>query len=153
MLYLLLIIFFFVIDFFLKNWVEVTPKEHLPRRLLNGHLDIRRLHNKGLAGGRFKEKPQLATLISGVCLFVVSLLGLPLLFKKGSRLNKLAISMILGGAAGNFFDRLGRGQVVDYLSFPKAKLKPIRKYVYNLADLLIFLGSAILVVKELFGKE
>lgn len=153
MFYLLLIIFFFVIDFFLKNWVEVTPKDHLPRPLLNGHLEIRRLHNKGLAGGRFKEKPQLATLISGACLFVVSLLGLPLLFKKGSRLNKLAISMILGGAAGNFFDRLGRGHVVDYLSFPKAKLKTIRKYVYNLADLLIFLGSAILVVKELFGKE
>lgn len=153
MLYLLLIMFFFVVDFFLKNCVEIAPKEHLPRKILNGHIEIRHLHNKGLAGGRFKEKPFLATVISGVCLFIVSLLGLPLLFKKGSRLNKLAISMILGGAAGNFFDRLGRGHVVDYLSFPKAKIKPIRRFVYNLADLLIFLGSAILLLKELLGKD
>lgn len=153
MLYLLLIIFFFAADFSLKNRIEITPEEHLPLKFLDGHVEIRRLHNKGLAGGRFKENPRLATLLSGVCLFLVSLLGFPLLFKKGSRLNKLAVSMILGGAAGNFFDRLGRGHVVDYISFPKAKIKPIRKYVYNLADLLIFLGSGILVLKELFGKD
>jgi len=153
MFYLLLIILFFVVDFFLKNCVEVAPKKPQPTTLLNGHIEIRRLHNKGLAGGRFKERPRLATLISGVCLLVVSLLGFPFLFKKGSFLNKLAISLILGGAAGNFFDRLGRGYVVDYLSFPRAKLKLIRKYIYNLADLLIFLGSAILFLRELFGKD
>ncbi len=153
MLYLLLIILFFAIDFVLKNCIEVAPRESLPKSVLNGHLELRRLHNKGLAGGRFKEKPRLATVISGICLLCVSLLGLPLLFKKGSRLNKLAIAMILGGATGNFFDRLGRGYVVDYLSFPKSTLKTIRNYVYNLADLLIFLGSGILVLKELFGKD
>lgn len=153
MLSLLLIVLFFVLDFFFKNCIEVAPKEALPKSLLNGHVELRRLHNKGLAGGRFKERPHLATVLSGVCLLCVSLLGLPLLFKKGSRLTKLAISMILGGATGNFFDRLGRGYVVDYISFPKAKIKPIRRFVYNLADLLIFLGSAILFVKELFDKD
>ena len=61
--------------------------------------------------------------------------------------------MILGGAFGNFFDRLGRGYVVDYLSFPKANPKVIRKYVYNLADLLIFVGSGILLIRELFVKD
>lgn len=153
MLYLLLIVLFFVLDFFLKNYIEVAPRQSLPKPMLNGHLEFLRLHNKGLAGGRFKERPRLATGISGICFLCVCLLGLPLLLKKGSRLNKLAFSMILGGAAGNFFDRLGRGYVVDYLSFPKSKIKQIRRYVYNLADLLIFLGSAILFVQELFCKD
>lgn len=153
MFFLLLIVLFFFIDFHIKNLIEVTPNEALPKSLLDGRIELRRLHNKGLAGGRFKKNPRVATLVSGICLFVVSLLMLPVLFKKGRLIGKLAISMILGGASGNFFDRLGRGYVVDYLSFPKAKLKIIRKYVYNLADLLIFLGSGILLIKELFGKD
>lgn len=153
MLFLLLIAFFFCIDFYLKNLIEVTSNEELPKSLLHGHIQLRRLHNKGLSGGRFKKSPRIATLISGICLLIVSLSLLPILFKKGRYLAKLAISMILGGAFGNFFDRLGRGYVVDYLSFPKVKIKQIRKYVYNLADLLIFLGSGILLIKELFGKD
>ena len=153
MLYLLLIGLFFAIDFFLKNCIETAPNQALPKIILNGYLELRRLHNKGLSGGRFKETPRLATIIAGICLLCISLIMLPLLFKKGSRLGKLAISMILGGAAGNFFDRLGRGYVVDYIGFPKVKPKILRKYVYNLADLLIFLGSGILLLKELFEKN
>lgn len=153
MLFLLLIALFFFIDFYLKNMIEITPNEKLPKSLLHGHIELRPLHNKGLAGGRLKACPRIATLISGICLLIVSLLMLPILFKKGRPLAKLAISMILGGAAGNFFDRLGRGYVVDYLSFPKVKIKQLRKYVYNLADLLIFLGSGILLLRELFGKD
>ena len=153
MLFLLLIALFFFIDFYLKNLIEVTPNEDLPESLVHGHIEICRLHNKGLAGGRFRKSPCIATLISGICLLIVSLSMLPILFKKGRYLSKLAIAMILGGAAGNFFDRLGRGYVVDYISFPKAKLKAIRNYVYNLADLLIFIGSGILLLKELFAKD
>ncbi len=153
MFFIVLIALFFFIDFYLKNLIEVTPNKKLPKSLLHGHVEIRRLHNKGLAGGRLKTRPCIATMICGICLLVASLSMLPILFKKGRYLGKLAISMILGGAFGNFFDRLGRGYVVDYLSFPKAKLKLIRNYVYNLADLLIFVGSGILLLKELFGKD
>jgi signal peptidase II len=153
MFFLLLIALFFLIDFHLKNLIEISPNEKFPKSLLHGHIELRRLHNKGLAGGRLKKNPRIATLVSGICLLIVSLLMLPVLFKKGRSLAKLAISMILGGAFGNFFDRLGRGYVVDYLSFPKVKIKQIRKYLYNLADLLIFLGSGILLLRELFGKD
>lgn len=149
MIYLLIACIVFAIDFYLKTWIEVKPKKDFPIRLAGGHVELRRLHNKGLAGSRLQDKPKQATLISALAFAGCLLLSLPWLFRKGDRLDKTAMAMILGGAAGNLFDRIGRGYVVDYLSFPKAKIKQIRRFVYNLADLFIFLGGALLLLREL----
>ena len=83
MFFFLLTTLFFLIDFNLKNLIEVTPSEYLPKSFLYGHIKLSRLHNKGLAGGRLKKRPRVATLISGLCLLVVSLTTLPFFSKKG----------------------------------------------------------------------
>jgi len=54
----------------------------------------------------------------------------------------LAISLILGGALGNLWDRLTIGQVVDFLQFY------VGEYYwpsFNVADSAIFLGAALLI--------
>ena len=153
MFYLLLAAVIFAADLYLKTKIEITPKAELPKTLAGGHIEITRLHNKGLAGSKLKDRPQLATLLSGIVLILCLLYSLTRFFRRGNGMEKAALAMICGGAAGNFFDRLGRGYVVDYLSFPKAKIKQIRKYVYNLADLFIFLGSGILILLELLRKR
>ena len=147
MFYLLLAAGIFAADLYLKTKIEITPEADLHKTLAHGHIELTRLHNKGLAGSRLTDKPRLATLIS--CLIY----SLTRFFRRDNGMEKAALAMICGGAAGNFFDRLGRGYVVDYLSFPKARIKQIRKYVYNLADLFIFLGSGILILLELFRKK
>ena len=38
-------------------------------------------------------------------------------------------------------------QVLDYLRFPKAP-GPLKKYTYNLADLAIFLGAVLMVLRR-----
>ena len=38
MLFLLLIALFFFIDFYLKNIIEITPNEKLPKSVLHGHI-------------------------------------------------------------------------------------------------------------------
>lgn len=57
--------------------------------------------------------------------------------------------LILGGGASNLLERLSQGAVYDYAQFPKAP-KPLRRFVFNLADLAVLAGSAGLC---LFGKE
>lgn len=153
MLYLLLAAGIFTVDLYLKTNIEITPKADLPKVLANGHIEITRSHNKGLAGGRLKDKPWLAIFLSGTVFVLCLIYSLTRFFCRDNGTEKAALAMICGGAAGNFFDRLGRGYVVDYLSFPKAKIKLIRKYVYNLADLFIFLGGVILILSELFRKK
>ena len=150
MIYLLIICIVFLADFYLKTWIEVKSRKELPITLADGHIELRRLHNKGLAGSRLENKPRTATLISSLAFIGCILLAVPVLFKKGVRTDKAALAMIIGGAAGNLFDRIGRGYVVDFITFPKAKIKQIRRFVYNLADLFIFLGSALLLIRELF---
>ena len=150
MICLLFVCAVFAADFFLKTWIEVLPQDEFPIRLAGGRLELHRLHNRGLAGSRLQDKPRMATFVSGISFFACALLALPLFFRRGDSAEKAALAMITGGAAGNLFDRIGRGYVVDYLSFPKAQIKQIRRFVYNLADLFIFLGAALLLARELF---
>ena len=56
--------------------------------------------------------------------------------KKGISLIKLALSVTLGGAVSNLYDRL-RDYVVDYFSIQFGRLKRV---VFNLGDMFIFFG-------------
>lgn len=58
------------------------------------------------------------------------------------------LAVIVGGALGNFVDRLFRGYVVDFfqvtfINFP----------VFNVADIVLCCGVIFLALKILFGKE
>jgi len=64
-------------------------------------------------------------------------------------LSGVALSLILGGAAGNLWDRVASGRVVDFLLFY------VRQYewpVFNLADSAIVIGASLLVLEILFHK-
>ena len=64
------------------------------------------------------------------------------LFGKGSG------ETVLGGAAGNLFDRLAYGYVIDMLEPLFARL-----FVFNPADAAVVCGAVLLGVYLLFGKE
>lgn len=80
-----------------------------------------------------------------VASFVGGMLG-GLLKTRGKIADKLALSLVLGGAISNLYDRLVRRYVVDYFSLQFGKLK---KVVFNLGDIFIFLGAAIFLIVEL----
>ena len=81
--------------------------------------------------------------------------GLPLFsghnqrLKPNRRQEGIALALILGGAVGNLFDRIFRGEVIDFLlfyyqgwSFP----------VFNIADIAINIGAALLIL-DLVGWQ
>ena len=78
--------------------------------------------------------------ISGLFGFLTALLP-----QKGKRVQKIGIAIILGGAISNLYDRLVRGYVVDYFSIEWDRLK---KVVFNLGDMFVFLGSAVIVAEQ-----
>lgn len=57
------------------------------------------------------------------------------------RQNPAAAGLALGGGLSNLWERLRQGRVYDYLRFPRVPGPPGR-YVYNLADMALFLGAA-----------
>ena len=62
-------------------------------------------------------------------------------------LAKLGAGIALGGGISNLWERIRHGRVLDYLRFPKAP-GPLKKYTYNLADLAIFLGAVLMVLRR-----
>lgn len=56
------------------------------------------------------------------------------------RKHPFAVGLILGGGLSNLWERTRQGSVLDYLQFPGAP-GPIKRYVYNLADLALFAGT------------
>lgn len=94
-------------------------------------------YNTGAAFGLFKEGSMVFTVLA----FIV--IGLILYFypqvEKADWSLRLAMSMQLGGAAGNLTDRLTIGHVTDFISvgtFP----------VFNVADASISVGAAVLFI-------
>ena len=63
----------------------------------------------------------------------------------GSLLLTIALSMILGGAIGNFIDRVRLGYVVDMFHFTL-----IDYPVFNVADSFVVIGTILLAYYILF---
>ena len=59
-------------------------------------------------------------------------------------------ALIIGGALGNFLDRLRMKYVVDFIDMG---IGSNRWYVYNLADAFITIGIVILIARELFVRK
>ena len=85
---------------------------------------------------------------SGIALVVVAVL----LWKNNDAhiATGVGLSLIMGGALGNLWDRLVRGRVVDFL------LVYVKQYqwpVFNLADSAIVIGAGLLILEILFAKK
>jgi len=65
---------------------------------------------------------------------------------RGQRRFLLALALILGGAVGNVIDRLLHGHVIDFLLF---YWRDWYYPAFNLADIAITCGAALLVLDEL----
>ena len=77
---------------------------------------------------------------------VVSLVAFAVMFSfyrnlaPGERFTALVLALVLGGASGNFIDRLWRGEVIDFLHFRLWGGYPWPDF--NLADAFIVVGVA-----------
>jgi signal peptidase II len=58
----------------------------------------------------------------------------------------LGLTLFVAGGASNWLDRLVRGSVIDFIN---VGVGPLRTGIFNVADVAIMLGVAIVVVAEL----
>lgn len=65
------------------------------------------------------------------------------------KVNKIALSLVIGGSIGNLIDRILRGAVVDFIDI---KIFGYNFPIFNLADTFIVIGVFLLII-EMFRKE
>ncbi|MGA9640166.1 MAG: signal peptidase II [Terriglobales bacterium] len=121
--------------------------------VIPGFFRIIHTENPGAAFGLFADSPsqwKVALLIafSVVALAIVSML----LWKNSHRFTStgVGLSLILGGAIGNLWDRIVSRHVVDFLLF---YVKSYQWPAFNVADSAIVVGACLLVFEILFTKS
>jgi len=87
---------------------------------------------------------------AGIALFASIVIVGWLLNKRESRYTLAGLTLVLGGALGNLWDRLVLGHVVDFLDFHWAGW---HFPAFNLADTAITLGVICLILDMFFTKE
>jgi signal peptidase II len=145
MLYILIAIIIVASENQIKNYIDKNLKDGEGQEILNGRIIISKYHNKGAFLNFMENKKEIVKTVSCIFLGLLLLLFTFMLPKKGNKLFKLGLSLVLGGAVSNVSDRFLRGYVVDYFSFNYKKLKNI---IFNLADIAIILGSFLIFLSS-----
>lgn len=130
----------FLGDLWLKGWVEKRIAEGENRPLLSGKLILRKHHNRGAVLNVGQGRRPLVAALSLALTVIVVVLFLMSLGHRGNNLLRVGLSLLLGGAFSNTYDRLRRRYVVDYLSFG-VKWSWLRKIIFNLSDFSILIGA------------
>ena len=121
--------------------------------VIPGFFRIIHAENPGAAFGIFADSPSplkvgLLIAFSIIALLIVSVL----LWKNSHSLTStgIGLSLILGGAVGNLWDRLVSRHVVDFLLF---YIGPHQWPAFNVADSAIVVGAMLLVFEIVFTKS
>lgn len=132
----------FVLDQVVKTVVRATLERGETRRLLPG-LSITRVVNEGIAFGLFPGRQAIVAILTvlALCGITVAIVGL----MRRHRGVATGGGLLIGGSLGNLVDRLAHGGVTDYLD-------PARWPAFNLADMAIVAGAALIAVGLLVSE-
>lgn len=138
-----------------KTYVRSAISPYDSVSVVPGWFRIVHTENPGAAFGVLADgDPRLRTvLLVGVAVIVLCAVTVALWNRRrplSSRLTRFGLALVLGGAAGNLFDRVTRGTVTDFLelyrggwSFP----------AFNVADSAITVGSVLLMIDLLWSPK
>ncbi len=106
--------------------------------------------NTGVSFGMFGGGAEFGRwMLSALALAIATALGV-WLWRVHKPWLAAALGMIIGGAIGNVIDRVRVGAVVDFLDF---HVSGYHWPAFNVADMGISVGAAILIIDSLFGDN
>ena len=143
----------FALDRLTKMIVERRVSFFDTYKVIPGFFDIVRSQNRGVAFGIFNDstsewRTTLLVIASMAAVVLVSVM-----LWNARRLDRWSIwgfALILGGAAGNVFDRVVYGRVTDFLLL---YIGDFQWPTFNVADSAIVVGSCLLLVDLLRSKR
>jgi signal peptidase II len=151
-LHLLIALLVVLLDRWTKRLAAVRIAMYAHIQVIPGFFRLTHTENTGAAFSLFADSPSHWKTAMLIGFSVVAMLVVSVLLWKQSHavtITGVALSLILGGAVGNLWDRVASGKVVDFLLF---YVKQYQWPVFNLADSAIVLGASLLVIEILFTK-
>lgn len=126
-----------------KFLVHTQMRMGEPIVLIEGFFNISYITNAGGAFGLFGESNDLTRFILFLLVPLVCVVFIFIMLRETQdRFQVMALAFILGGASGNYLDRIRLGYVVDFIDW---HFKGWHWPTFNIADSFIVVGVSILL--------
>ena len=147
---LVFIIILFLIDRISKIYIlKLAELNNAVDIYITPYLNLYLIWNKGVAFGLISFDDQF---IYNLITFVISLIIITLIVvtAKSKDIKKYFYMMIIGGALGNFFDRVYYSGVPDFIDLHVGNF---HWFVFNIADIFITIGVICLITAEMITDK
>jgi|TARA_B110000259_G_C13872363_1_gene345373 signal peptidase II len=142
---LLIIIIIFFLDRTSKIIIIKQQIDSDRSLLINDYLNFDLIWNTGISFGLFSQNANIYYHIISLLIFLV-IIFLTYLIIKANYVDKVFFSLILGGALGNFYDRLIYFAVPDFID---VHINNFHWFTFNVADIFISIGVIFLIMKDI----
>jgi len=146
----------FLLDRASKMWIEVHLGLYDRLTVIPGIFNIVHTENPGAAFSLFADASPVVRFLVLICasLAMMGVIG-QMLWQAtaspgaASQTQRTALTLVLGGALGNLYDRVLFGRVTDFL---QVFLGTYEWPSFNVADSAICVGAALLAIDMLWGR-
>tara|TARA_B110000967_G_C18838375_1_gene538018 strand:+ start:570 stop:1067 length:498 start_codon:yes stop_codon:yes gene_type:complete len=141
---LIVIVFIFITDRLTKiNIIEQQLNNG--SQFVNDYLNFDLVWNTGIGFGLLSQNANIYYHSISFLIFLV-IVFLSYLITRSDSADKVLFSLILGGALGNFYDRLFYFAVPDFIDI---HVNNFHWFTFNIADIFITIGIVLLIIKDL----
>ncbi len=140
------------IVFFLDRISKIKIINHQlknDRVYINDFINLDLIWNTGIGFGLLSSNSSIVynsiTGLIGIILIIIVFMII-----KSNLFEKILLSLILGGALGNMYDRIVYFAVPDFIDIHYQRF---HWFTFNIADIFISIGIFLLIIKEFFLKN
>ena len=146
----LLVFSIFLFDRLSKIYVIFLDNKFFGSEIFSSKfLNISLIWNDGIAFGLLSfEESFFYNLLTIIILTIMIIIIVMVIKSEGFK--KYSLLMILGGALGNFFDRITYKAVPDFLDF---HIGNFHWFIFNIADVFITTGVIFMILNEFIGNN
>ncbi len=127
----------------LKNFLNNSSSEIY----INSFLNFSLVWNSGIGFGILQLEANIFYLLISIIITAINLILIYWMLTSSNYLESIFISIILGGALGNLFDRYYYSSVPDFIDL---HYESFHWFTFNIADIFITIGIIGLITIDLF---
>lgn len=137
-----------ILDQWTKSLIVKKMDLHESIPIIDHFFSITSHRNKGAAWGILQGQMTFFYIITVIV--VIGIIYFMHKYAQESKLLAISLSLILGGAIGNFIDRLFRKEVVDFLDFT---IITYNFPIFNVADSCLTIGVILFLIATIMDER
>ena len=149
-LHCIILIIVFLIDRASKLYIlKLAEIENSVDIYITSYLNLFLIWNKGIAFGLLSVNADMIYNLITIIIGMIILILIIVMFKK-KNIERHFFALIVGGALGNFHDRVVYTAVPDFIDL---HFNEFHWFVFNVADIFITIGVLCLILVEVFNNN